>query len=252
MYAFQNHIDLDYLKKPELSPSDFEEGAFLAKNGRLRSVNIVASTLAEKSGFLKDFIIYKDSDVCHLNLDEHDLSSEHLTQHINIYIKDLGIYALCKKSSLVFMILKLFFDLNLHKKIKHKPVNTNDELTLSSSTHNKLHCYLNLEKDEEMLQCLYFYACSVVRELDEFSTYKHINPHVYRFRNSVQKHAFFDDSHPWDRYGSYFYFNTDYSDDLELLEPSYYDCVYINTEGYFYMPHDIQNDSSLIDVIETI
>lgn len=252
MYAFQHHIDLDFLKKPKLNPSDFEENMFLTKNGRLRSVHTVAGVLAKKSGFLKDFIVYKDSDVCHLNLDEHDLSSEHLTQHIHIYIHDLGIYALCKKSSLIFMILKLFFYFDLHKKIKHIPVKNNDELTLSSSTNNKLHFYLNLEKDEEMLPDLYFYAARVVRSLDDLSTYKHINPHVYRFRDSVQKHAFFDDSHPWGRYGSYFYFNIDYNENLILLEPCHYDCIYINTKGYFYMPYDIKNDSSLIDVIETI
>lgn len=252
MYADQNHIDLNFLKKPELSPSDFEESMFLTKNGRLKSVNTVASTLAKQSGFLKDFIIYKDSDVCHLNLDEHNLSSEYLTKYIHIYINDLGIYALCKKSSLVFMILKLFFYFNLHNKIKKRPESENNDLTLSSSSYKQLYIYLDLEKDEDMLPCLYLYACNVVRELDGFSAYKHIDPHVYRFRNSVQKHVFFDDSHPWDRYGSYFYFNTDFNDDLILLGPSRYECIYINTNGYFYMPYDIEENSHLIDIIETI
>lgn len=49
-----------------------EEGAFLTKDGLLQPE--AASTLASQSRFLKNFIMYKDSDLSHLKLEEHDLT----------------------------------------------------------------------------------------------------------------------------------------------------------------------------------
>lgn len=261
-YAFQNHIDLDFLGKPKLDLLDFKEDMFLTQDKkRLLPLTSAAGVLVNKSRLLKNFISYKNTGFYPSELEDEFESSNKLkefgdsnklensnrtTNHVYIYIESLGVYAACKKCTLISMLAELFLQIELDKKIKEQLLNENFDFVE--------HLEIDYDPMTETNEFLLAYAFRIVyEELDEFSSLININENVYCFRNFVKKHVIYDDSHDWNRYATFVYLNIDYSDDLILLPPKYYDFIYLNSEGYFYMPYDFpSNDDRLNEIIHTV
>lgn len=258
MIAHQNHLDLDFLGKPRFNDANFDAKTFLHKNAQ--SAESAAAILVEKPGFLFNCIADVTDESPAL---DHYLGHEHKNNYVFIYIYEFGVYGICKKTTLVFLLTKLFLDLELDRVMTKEPSNN-----VSFQRHNlkEINTYLNQPLDN--YPYVYEYAINVVNALENYCNHRRISPYAYRFRNNYQTYLFYqgnalmhmglfvnNQSKLIKSCGSLYFFNMDYTDDLILLPPHHYEIIYINTNGYFYMPYHYDDDEerdAFIDIMQTI